>query len=122
MPNYNKGFCTWQAEKLSSEAVPFNGKGLRIPYIYTAVQNRSCFIKLYYFSQKYKQETYPSSLIRQLELGAKLKQKQKITSVSVSLLQSILWETNIHTNSVIFTYHVTIPWVKCCGNENWIFL
>lgn len=67
---------------------------------------------LRYFSQKYKQETYPSSLIRQLELGAKLKQKQKITSVSVSLLQSILWEINIYTDFVIFAYYVTVPWVK----------
>lgn len=35
------------------------------------------FLMLHYFRQKYNQETYPSSLIRQLELGAKLRQKQK---------------------------------------------
>lgn len=47
-----------------------------------------------------------------MELGAKLKQKQKITSVLVSLLQSILWEINICTKLVVFAYHVTVPWVK----------
>lgn len=45
-------------------------------------------------NQKYKQITYPSSLIRQLELGAKLKQKQHIIPALEPLLQSIYCEVS----------------------------
>lgn len=66
---------------------------------------------LHCFSQKYKQETYPTSLIRQLELGAKLKQKQKITSVSY-LYCNLSFEKLTFMLTVIFAYHVTVPLVK----------